>query len=78
MTDEIKLTTEYRARVYDDTHGFYVEVREDGDALGLCEIAYNEGDKEAKDTTITIGWPHALSVAEAIARIARLRLDAAK
>ena len=78
MTDETKLTTEYRARVYDDTHGFSVEVREDGDALGLCEIAYNDGDKEAKDFTIAIGWPHALAVAQAVTAVARLRADAAK
>jgi hypothetical protein len=68
-----RLTTEYRARVYDDDHGFYVEVRDDRDGLGLAEIVYSDGDKEAVERVITLGWGQAEKLAEAILNITRIR-----
>lgn len=60
---EPHISVEHSARVYDDDHGWHVEVGPDGDGLGLCRIAYVEGDSEH---TIIIPWPHAEAVANAI------------
>lgn len=69
-----RLTTEYRARVYDDDYGFYVEVRDDRDGLGLAEIVYSDGSEDAgTDLRMAIGWAQAEKLAEAILNITRLR-----
>lgn len=76
MADDEKFTTEHSARVYHDTFGYYVEVREDGDGLGLCEIVYSDGDGRGDDQRVNIGpWAMAVKVAEAIIQIAKLRGD---
>lgn len=71
-----KYTTEYRARVYDDDHGFFVEVRDDGDSIGLCELAYSDGDKDAEERLFAISWEHAERFAQAILLTVKARSDA--
>lgn len=71
MTDKVSL--EYRARVYNDSHGYFAEVREDQDSLGLCEIIYSDGDKDAVERGFCISWEMAKRLADAIIEIAKLR-----
>jgi hypothetical protein len=44
----VSYSIEKRHRIYDNDHGFYWEVRQDGDGLGI-EVLYNEGGKADKD-----------------------------
>lgn len=60
------LSTEYQARIYDNNHGYFVEVKPDSDGLNLCEIRYDEGNKEARDSSIIISWDMAEAMAKAI------------
>jgi hypothetical protein len=54
-------------RVYDDKHGWFVTVRPDRDHGEACEIAWNDGGDAVQDErTITMPWPMARLVAEAI------------
>lgn len=70
MSDRI--STEYRVRVVNDEHGYYAEVRPDGDGLGLCEFAYSDADAGAKEISFCISWSMAAALAEAVKRIAPL------
>jgi hypothetical protein len=60
---EPRISVEHHARVYDDDHGWHVEVGPDGDGLDLCRIAYIE---DGAPREIIIPWPHAEAVANAI------------
>lgn len=66
-----RLTTEYRARVYNDEHGYYAEVAPDGDGLGLCQLTYSDGNADAKPISFCITWAMAESLAEAIIEVSR-------
>lgn len=77
MDSDERITTELRARVYNDDHGYYAEVRPDSDGLGLCELAYSDGDKDAKEVSFCISWKMAEALAEAICDI-RPRSEPAK
>lgn len=65
-----RTSVEHFARVYDDDHGFFVEVSEDKDSLGLCRISYEEHD--ARPREIVISWDMAHKLADAIKLIERL------
>lgn len=71
MTDKVSL--EYRARVYNDSYGYFAEVREDRDGLGLCEFIYSDGDENAVERGFCISWEMAQRLAYAITEIAKLR-----
>lgn len=66
-----RITVEHSARVYDDDHGWFVEVTPDRDGLGMARIAYNEGDgTEDSKREISLPWFHAEALAHAILAIA--------
>lgn len=62
------ITTETLVRVYDDDHGWFVQVGPDADGLGLCEIRYEE---EGRKTSIIIPWSVAERVGIAIGDMSR-------
>lgn len=64
-----RISTEYRARVYNDEHGYYAEVAPDGDGLGLCQLTYSDGDKDAKPISFCITWAMAEALANAIKEV---------
>lgn len=66
-------TTEHSARVYDDEHGYYVEIRSDRDGLGLAEFAYSDGDKDAKEIAFCASWEMAEKYAHAILAVLAAR-----
>lgn len=69
-----KITVEPSYRVYDDTDGWYVEVRPDGDGLGCVEVVYNPGTPGAADQPLgPISPAVAIKVAECMQMIARFR-----
>lgn len=68
MSDQ-RLSTEHTIRVYDDDHGFFVQIGPDRDGLDLCEIAYFE-DAKTERRNINLSWAHARAVAEAILKLA--------
>lgn len=62
------ITTETLVRVYDDAHGWYVQIGPDRDGLGLCEISYHEGDDVR---SIVIPWNIAERVGVAIGVVSK-------
>lgn len=72
-----RISTDYRARVWDDEHGYYAEVRPDRDGLGLCEFAYSDTDAGAKEVSFCISWSMAAALADALKQIALLNGDGA-
>lgn len=68
-----RLTTDYRAKVYEDSTGTYVEIGDDCDGLDLCDITYRETVGRARHLSIVIGWPHAEAVARAILKLCEVR-----
>ena len=73
-----RLTTEYRARVYNDDHGYFVEAAPDGDGLGLCQLTYSDGGADAKPISFCISWDMAEALANAIDDIRPRNQDEAK
>ncbi len=71
-----RVSTEFRVRVYDDDHGFYVEARPDSDGLGLCEFAYSDGDADAKEIRFCVSWAMASTFADAILKVSAIQPDA--
>lgn len=63
-----RFSTELQLRVYDDDHGYYYTVKQDGDALGMVEMSYTESDGKEK-SLITMEPDAARQVAAAILRI---------
>lgn len=70
------LETEHSARVYDNDHGFYVSVGPDRDGLGLCEMLYRDGDKDAVERSFSVSWEHAEQFAKAILDVCAIRDEA--
>ena len=68
MTESSKgYTVEHHMRIYDDTHGWYVTVRPDTDIGESCEIAWNDGGPNDKDSQVVVlPWPMARLMAQAI------------
>lgn len=64
--DDTRVSAEYGCRIYNDDHGYWVEVKPDADGLDLCTITYSDGDEKAVPKTITIPWEMANRLAVAI------------
>lgn len=61
-----RVSAEYGCRIYNDDHGYWVEVKPDGDGLDLCQITYSDGDANAETKTITLPWEMADKLAMVI------------
>lgn len=72
MTDNESISVEHRCRVYNDSHGYYAEVKPDSDGLGLCEIGYSDGDRGATLRSFCISWEMAEALSKAILKISSL------
>lgn len=64
----MRISVERTVRVYDDDHGFFVEAGPDSGGLGLCRIAYSDGDSAKHE--IVIPWEMARALAGALDELA--------
>lgn len=67
----MRTSTEFRARVYNDTTGDYVEIGHDYDGLGLCRIDRIENHHEP--VTMIVEWEVVEEIARAICKLLELR-----
>lgn len=63
-----RISIERSIKIYDDDHGWYVEVGADADGLGLCRIAYVEDGDRTRE--MTIPWHHASALSSALRELA--------
>lgn len=61
-----KLTAERSCKIYDDDLGYWVSIGPDRDGIGIGEIIYSDGDRNAVERTIVLPWDHMLALAYAI------------